>query len=254
MSNAYVVRRVPPRPARVGVATAPGSTQRRASPRPRHGRVLQAALLVGAVLGLASGEGRAGGNPPPLPRGPQASADPALAALEVGLRAARPLSLVRWQAGGKGGLDGALIVTLANRGREPLRLRRLEVHGLLFRERSGQRSHVIVHSCLCGLEPGSPEAAPVELGPGQSRTIQLDEFGCGGGMWPAPPPGAWFVSYRALAAPLPPGSTLPPVALPERLRRCREDLASPAFWGGAAASGEIPVTLGQPKRRRIPGT
>jgi len=177
-----------------------------------------------------------------------------LAGLAVSLRVVRPLRLVRWVVddadAGSVGLDGAVRVTLVNRSERRLLLRHLEEHGLVFVDPETGALAVLVHPCKCVKDALEPPGAVLALGAGQTREVELADFGCSGGPWPSPPPGRYRVEYRVLPAPTdvpPPDSSSPAVLVP----RCRAELTSPLFWAGAVTSAAVDVTLAEPAVERI---
>ncbi len=195
----------------------------------------RAVLLAVALLpGLAHGQTPAAGS---------------LAGLEVTLRVERPLRLVRWAfPGGETGpvaLDGAVEVTLANRGGQPLALRDLWEHGLVFVAADLDTLAVLVHPCKCVKDALEPRAAVLTLVPGETRRLSFADFGCGGGPWQPPPPGRYRLEYRVLPAPAetPVAADSSPAAL---VPRCRAELTSPATWANAARSPAVEVVLGEP--------
>ncbi len=153
----------------------------------------------------------------------------------------------RLRRGKKSGLRGALGVTLTNRGTQPVRLEELEVHALVYRDVDSDEQFVVVHPCQClgQLEGGLPVRV-VDLSPGESHTVELDDFGCGGSSWRPPPPGTYELTYRAHLADSPGalGSREPmSVSGPDAAVHCRELFASESFWEGALRSNAVDVVL-----------
>ncbi|MSP59197.1 MAG: hypothetical protein EXR72_02460 [Myxococcales bacterium] len=172
---------------------------------------------------------------------PEATA-PAAPPLTVTLVQKTKLRLVRFVPSKAVALDGILEATIANPSAQPVRVRDLEVHGVLFSNRKGGATRVITHSCKCVKDAAEPAKASVEIEAGASRKVLIDEWGCGGGMWPAPPPGSWSVVYRVLAAPA--AVAAPNHDSPSKITdACRRDFDSPAFWEDAVSSAPLEITL-----------
>lgn len=179
--------------------------------------------------------------------------------LQIQLTVKKPLRLVRYVTDrrrpqqGPVGLEGSLEVTLRNS--DPSRaasnlliLRKQEVHGFLFRPKGGGPSFIPLHSCQCVHDATAGAWQVLGVGLGKDKVLTFDDWGCSGGPWPAPAPGAYLVSYRAQVLPEPLG---PPPAPsheepPALIAQCKERLASEAFWQGAARSNEVEVTLADP--------
>lgn len=195
---------------------------------------ITAALLLAPALAVAETADASTAAPP---------------ALEVTLVQAKPLALVRSAAGGKlPWLDGVLVATVTNRSQAPVRLRDLGEHGVVFVEPSGAL-RVLVHSCKCVKDAVEPAEASFELAPGASRTVTVDDWGCGGGMWAAPPPGRYQVEYRVLPAPAvqaPAEEEQPQV----QVERCRQEFSSPRYWEGATGSKPLALELRAPRGKR----
>lgn len=158
----------------------------------------------------------------------------------------RKLRLVKVPGGKRAALDGVLEATVTNTGAAPVRLRDLEVHGVLFENRKGGQAHVVVHSCKCMKDVAEPDKAVATLAPGAQTRVLVDEWGCGGGAWEAPPPGSFEVTYRVVAAPAalpPPDPNASPMTV---TRQCRESFVSPSYWSGAVSSPPLAVTLKAP--------
>ena len=205
-----------------------------------------ALLLALALTPLSAVADKA---PPPSP---PAAASPhgGLSWVQVRLHQARKLRLVKIP-GGKVALDGVLEATIENTGASAIKLRDLELHGLRFSGKGGV-SHVIVHSCKCVQDVAEPQKGVYELRPGASRKVVVDDWGCGGGMFEAPPVGSYEVVYRVLAAPEKSPAPRPEASPLTVTRECKQELAGEAMWVGAAVSPPIVVTLKKavPLKRR----
>ena len=229
-----------------------------------YGLVLSAMFLLGAAP------------PEPLPDTPPAPAakldiQGALVssgpALEVELVEAKRLRLIKWVYGRSAsevGLDGKLVIKLHNRGEDTVHVRRFEHHGLVFRDLKTKEEHLIVHSCACMRDSSDPPP-PLRV-TREGREFSLDDFGCGGGMWKAPPPGRYALSYRALIVPEPtrpsvevaqptesaePGEDAKRPSPHEVIEACRQELGSEAFWQGAVESKPVEIRLRKPRRKRV---
>src|SRR5438034_729561 len=128
--------------------------------------------------------------------------DPTPGRITIRLVEKKKLRLVRYTTGardpGTVGLEGALEVTLANH--DPAKTERLpkhDVHGLVFRPSGGGEPFVVLHSCQCVHDATSQKYEGFTLLPGMKHTFSLVEWGCGGGTWTPPPPGAYDVQYRS---------------------------------------------------------
>lgn len=194
---------------------------------------------AGAAGADAAGTGAAG-----------ADAAAPLKAVHVELVVEKPLRLERFGATrtepGELGLTGAVTVALRNEGAATVVLRDLESHGLVFRRVDDGSLHVLVHPCACVKEAEHPRGSVLEVAPGETRRVDLAEFGCGGGMWDPPPPGAYDLEYRALPGPAPRAEGDPRALT----AACRAAFTDARTWEGAARSAPVRVTLRAPKKRR----
>lgn len=172
------------------------------------------------------------------------AAEPAPPALEVELQIPKKLALAYGPGEKAPHLAGTVVATLRNRTDKPVRLRDLAEHGMVFVSEKGAL-HVLVHSCKCVKDAAEPAGSVFELAPGQERKVTVDDWGCGGGSWAAPPAGKYTLEYRVLPAPekLPEPSTEGPGAL---VPRCRADFASEKFWEGSTRSAGVKVELRNP--------
>ena len=155
----------------------------------------------------------------------------------------KKLRLVRMPPSKKVGLDGVIEATVTNTGSATVRLRNLEVHGVLFTNRKGGATHVVVHSCKCVQDVAEPAKSVTVLAPGASASVFVDDWGCGGGLWDAPEPGSWEMTYRVVGAPDALPAAQPEASPPEVTRQCRESYRSEAFWKGAVSSVPLALTL-----------
>ncbi|HEY3448228.1 MAG TPA: hypothetical protein VGK67_17865 [Myxococcales bacterium] len=204
-------------------------------------RILIASLL--ALLGSLAGAPAALADivlPPPAPK------------VEVSLAVEKPLSLAYGPGEKQPHLAGKVVATIKNASDQPVKLRDLQEHGFVFVAQKGGELSVLVHSCKCVKDVAEPAGAAFELAPGKEKKVAVDDWGCGGGSWPAPPPGRYRLEYRVLAAPAPeggppaPGDADPKTVVPA----CRKDLTSNWFWEGAARSKAIEVELKAPPKAK----
>ncbi len=222
---------------------------------------LAAALTL--ALGLPTPAAAEDPEPKPLPKAQVGSADrqppsPLADSLVVVLAEKRPLRLVALVTE-EGrvldqGLDGALEVRVENTAGHTVVVAALEVHGLVFTDRKTGRVHVVVHPCKCARDGVEPESSRLPLPAGARHSFVIDDWGCGGGMWRAPPPGDYEVRYRLQGHPVPPyapGKAFDPKSAPKMARACRQALNRAAWWAGAAVSAPIRVRLGEPVRRPV---
>jgi hypothetical protein len=153
----------------------------------------------------------------------------------------KPLRLTR------GELQGVLVITVTNRGQSPVEAKHAEVHGLRFIDTKTGTVHLVEHACDCGFVLGHasyPRSRRLRLEPGASEELLLEEWGCGGGPFIAPPPGRYRVSWR-LAAP-----AVPKQPFDKRMReQCRAVLLDEAQWQGAPVSNELELELSSQKPR-----
>jgi len=164
--------------------------------------------------------------------------------VEVTVSVEKPLVLAYGPGEKEPHLAGTVVATVRNKSEKPIRLRDLAEHGVVFVAETGA-PHVVVHSCKCVKDLAEPAAAVYELAPGQARKVTIDDWGCGGGSWPAPPPGRYRLEYRVLLAP----AVMPEPAKEsprDQVPKCRKELASEEFWAGAARSVPAAVELKWP--------
>jgi len=184
---------------------------------------------------------------------PDAGAAVSPPSVQVELQQVKPLRLVRWyltkKDPGEVGLDGELKAIVTNTSAAPVRLRNLEVHGLVFRAADGAE-HVVVHPCQCAQDVIEPHLRVFELAPGEKREIKLDEWGCDS-LWKTPPPGKYTLEFRILPADAPLGID-PRIEPPEVVDECRRRFAEPAFWAPAFKSAPRQIVLSKPKREKVP--
>jgi hypothetical protein len=146
------------------------------------------------------------------------------------------------------GLKGQLRIRLTNGGTVPVELIDPEVHGLVFAGEDGGELAVVLHPCQCVRDARHPDQARrIALAPGEFHEGTLEEFGCSGSAWKAPPPGRYSLTYRihdeasALAATARDDDE--DATIKEALDRCKARLESPDFWLSAYTSDAVPVRL-----------
>lgn len=145
------------------------------------------------------------------------------------------------------GLRGKITVTIRNGTEATVELVDPEILGLVFRDPATGDHHVIPHSCFCVLALSHPEQVPtITIAPGEAHTMVFDDFGCGGGPWPTPPKGTYWVSYQ-----------LHPASIPHALRNrdplegsppqltdaCTELVTSTGYATDTLRSRSVEVTL-----------
>jgi hypothetical protein len=184
-----------------------------------------------------------------------AAVDPAV---RVELTLVQPLRLVRYQLRGQPlergpALAGALAVTLHNPSAFPVTVWVPGVGGLRFEAADGT-AHVLVHPCDCPAllgeapPPGGEGPGRLLLAPGERRRLDFADWGCSGGSWAPPPPGAYRVVYRLL----PEAPVAAPGGSPDAARwaslnaRCRARLLDPGLWAGGAVSPPLELRLEPP--------
>lgn len=177
---------------------------------------------------------------------------PKAPAVEVELKVDKRLRLVSWRPDKslppEAIMKGAVEVRVKNVGATPLKLQRLEVHGLIFEAVESGALHVIVHPCQCVRDASSDAPPALSLEPGQVDTQRFEDWGCSG-MWDPPPPGRYRLSYRVLEAPREPPERAEPekVHIKEALEACRVRFTTPDTWRQAATSTPIELTLKAPR-------
>jgi hypothetical protein len=105
----------------------------------------------------------------------------------------KPLQRVR------GALRGRLEVRLHNGRASAVTLQNRDVHGFRFQPVDGGAAEALIHSCDCAFELGidsAPETRTIVLVPGETRTLEFDDFVCSGGPYRSPLPGHYTLSYR----------------------------------------------------------
>ncbi|MBP7864386.1 MAG: hypothetical protein KA419_00440 [Acidobacteria bacterium] len=179
----------------------------------------------------------------------------------------KPLHLVELWHGRErvgSGLEGSVTVTVTNRGPGPVTVYDLDVHGLCFRDVRTGEERVVVHPCdtafYAGLEsppPGWARTRTHILGPGESCRVLLDDFGCSGGYWAAPPPGEYEVFYRLRTAP--PWASPPSSGTGGQVRfnpsrdvsAFRARLLDAGFWKDGPGSPTLRLQLKKPRARQV---
>ncbi|MFH1530262.1 MAG: hypothetical protein ABIK09_05935 [Pseudomonadota bacterium] len=148
------------------------------------------------------------------------------------------------------GLSGRVQATVTNTSPDPVVIEDLEVSNLVFIDVETGTEHVMVHPCAvmaaCGPDQNQGRHL-VTLAPGQSHVATVDEFGCSGSMWKAPPPGQYHLRYRFRVSPL---ETIPEwcgpegdAPAPESIAAARRALATGEFWRGSAVSAPFEIDL-----------
>ena len=173
---------------------------------------------------------------------------PAPPKVEVTLAVEKPLSLVKGRGEKEARLSGKVVATLRNTSDEPVKIRDLQEHGLVFVSGKGELT-VVVHSCKCVQDAAEPEKAVAVIAPGKERKVTVDDWSCGGGSWPAPAPGRYQLEYRVLGVP----NRLPEKAKPDpkvQVPACQRDLAAQWFWESAVRSKPVDVELKAPPQAK----
>ena len=146
------------------------------------------------------------------------------------------------------GLRGQLRIRLTNAGTVDMELIDPEVHGLIFADEEDGQLAVVIHPCQCVRDTREPEQAKrIALAPGASHESTLEDFGCGGSWWRAPPPGRYSLTYRifdsASALADVPGGGEEDAPIRDTLDQCRARLESPEYWAAAYTSNAVAVRL-----------
>lgn len=166
--------------------------------------------------------------------------------VEVSLAVEKPLALAKGPGEKEPHLTGRLVATVRNTTAKPVKVRDLQEHGFVFVSDKGALT-VVVHPCKCVQDATEPEKAVFEIAPGQERKVVVDDWGCGGGSWPAPAPGKYKLEYRVLGVrdrPKEKQKADPKVQVPA----CRSDLATEWFWENAVKSKAVEVELKAPAK------
>ena len=147
------------------------------------------------------------------------------------------------------GLKGQLRIRLTNAGTGDVELIDPEVHGLVFANEDGGELEVVIHPCQCVRDTRNPgHADRIALAPGASHETTLEDFGCSGSWWKAPPPGRYALTYRIHEAATVLANALTTAdgddtSIKETLDQCRARLESLDFWGSAHTSAAVQVRL-----------
>jgi len=145
------------------------------------------------------------------------------------------------------GLMGKIKVHIRNGTDAPVELVDPEILGLLFSDPETGDYQVITHSCFCVMALSKPESVKtITVAPGETHTMVFDEFGCGGGPWPAPEPGTYWVTYQLhpTSSPLALSNREPQGGDPHELTdSCRELVTSVGYAEGVYRSESVKVTL-----------
>lgn len=148
------------------------------------------------------------------------------------------------------GLSGEVRAIITNTSKGPVVIEDLEVANLVFVDPKKGTEYVMVHPCAvmstCGPDQNQGRRL-VTLAPGQAHEATVDEFGCAGSMWKAPPPGLYQLRYRLRISP-PDGAPVwcgPDGNRPahESVAAARKALVSEKFWQGSVFSDPIEVDL-----------
>lgn len=164
--------------------------------------------------------------------------------VEVVLKQAKPLKIVR--EGKSRALSGELEVAISNPGSAPVQVETLDVHGLVFTNTKTAAEHVMLHPCDCAFIAWAqrpPENRTFTLAPGESRTVKVEDWSCGGSVWPPPAAGTWEIRYRVLTKKsehTKPADMGDPKAM---MKSCESTLRSKDFWQHAATSKPLTITL-----------
>ncbi len=196
--------------------------------------------------------------PPAAVKSPVAAATFDLSGVRVELRERKKLRVVNWVYKKKFsagvGLDGTLEVQIVNTTKADVAVQNLENHGLVFVDTKSKVEHLVVHACKCAEPADAPSAKPLTIAAGKTRKIELDDWGCGGGMWKAPPAGQYLLSYRLLGAlrVWPPARNKDPKeGFIERREACEKRLRDAKHWRTAAVSNGLQIELRKPVRKRV---
>ena len=197
--------------------------------------------------------------PSPAPvQPPTVAATFDLGGLRVELRERKKLRVVNWVYKKKFsagvGLDGAFEVKLINTTKANVAVLNLENHGLVFVDTKTQSEHLVVHACKCAEPADAPSARPLKVAAGKTRKLEIADWGCGGGMWKAPPTGRYEVRYRVLGAPRvwpPARKNQPRQSFVERREACEKRLRDAKHWRKAAVSNGLQIVLRKPVRKRV---
>ncbi len=145
------------------------------------------------------------------------------------------------------GLRGKIEITIHNGTAAPVELVDPEILGLQFSDPATGEVHVIPHACFCVKALSHPESVGlIALAPGETHTIVFDDFACGGGAWPTPPPGSYWVSYQLHYATSPEAlrNRDPQGGSPQEMTQaCEELVTSASYATGAVRSSAVEVTL-----------
>jgi hypothetical protein len=177
-------------------------------------------------------------------------------AIEVELKVNQPVKLVEYIYGksnnGPVGLDGSFTVIIKNLSNAPAHLQQWHVHSLLFEEVKSKKYHIIKHPCDCIFVARGFSDLPshsIRLGPGKSKNLTIEEFGCNS-IWHPPPPGEYNVYFRVRPFP----NQLPPDdhgSIRDKLNKCVKTLLSDEFWKGGFISRPIRIRLIKPVKKHI---
>jgi hypothetical protein len=155
-------------------------------------------------------------------------------------------------------LEGKLLAIVRNTGEVPVTIEDLEAANFAFLDAASGKPWPLVHPCAvvgaCNPE-GHIGRTFVTLQPGQEHEVHIDEFGCSGSNWKAPPPGEYDLVYRvkivAEGEPLPPwcakqGTDSNPSDV---AGKARDVLGGKEFWQGALSSKPLRFHFKRPHKR-----
>ncbi len=160
------------------------------------------------------------------------------------VKEAKPLRIVR--EGKSRALSGELEISIANTGSEPADIETLDVHGVQFRNVKSGAEHVMLHPCDCAFIAWGQKPPPdrtFTLAPGESRSVKVEDWSCGGSVWPPPAAGTWEVRYRVLTKKRDHSATADMSDPKAMMKSCNATLRSKEFWKDAAVSKPFTVTL-----------
>lgn len=164
--------------------------------------------------------------------------------MEVVLKEAKALRIAR--EGKSRALSGELSISIANSGAAPVDVETLDVHGLVFRNVKTGAEHLMLHPCDCAFIAWGQRPPPdrtFTLAPGESRTLTLSDWSCGGSVWPPPAAGTWEVRYRVLTKKRDHAKKADLSDPKAMMKACDATLRSSELWEHSAISAPLTVTL-----------
>ena len=159
-------------------------------------------------------------------------------------------------------MHGKVFARVTNNSPQTVFIEDLEASNIHFVNKKTGKLHVLVHSCACGgacYPKRKIGRRIVQLKPGETKKFSYDDFGCGGGLWPAPPKGRYrvyfamrvFSAQGPLPAPWCRKGKEGRLDIRETITSCRETLHSKSFWKGAVASPAQPLDLRRTKTKWV---